>query len=109
MLRRLHALGAKDPAGQLLRSLSSRRTNATESSHLTSSTDESTLVQAQRSSSGLGAIGPASTSRLSFNSPNRGLSGLAGTGFWSGNDAMGAGWGSGVRSFTAAAETNSQR
>eukprot|EP00904_Undaria_pinnatifida_P000984 jgi/Undpi1/10887/HiC_scaffold_3.g01413.m1 len=109
MLRRLHALGAKDSTGHLLRSLSSRSNSNAASSHPPASTDEITLGQTQRSSS-LGVIGPASVSRRSFNSPNRGLSGLAGTGAWNGTDAISAGWGSGgVRSLTGGAEPTARR
>lgn len=98
MLRRLHALGTKsgsDPAAHLLRSLSTRGSN---NSGAAAAADEhtagTTTVPLQQRNHCLGAIGPASKSRYSFgsgSSPNRGLSGLAGTGTWSGGDAINGG------------------
>ena len=120
MLRRLHALGTKsgsDPAAQLLRSLSTRGGNnnnnssSGSSSAAAGSADEPTAgtptTPIQQRNPRLGAIGPASKSRYSFgsgNSPNRGLSGLAGTGFWrSGSDAMSGGVGA-ARSLSSGSE-----
>ncbi|CAM9396720.1 unnamed protein product, partial [Scytosiphon promiscuus] len=123
MLRRLHALGTKsgsDPAGHLLRSLSTRNNNnsngnaaAAQAADDSSSATSAGLDQRNRC---LGAIGPAtrgsSTSRYGFgsgNSPNRGLSGLAGTGAWtwSGSDAMNGGMGV-ARSLSSGSEPTSR-
>lgn len=107
MLRRLHALGTKsgsDPASQLLRSLSSRSsTNSSGVPCKASNAEENSAVQAKRNSS-LGAIGPARGVSRPFNSPNRGLSGLAWTGSWSGGDAIGDGRSTGLRSLTGGAD-----
>lgn len=117
MLRRLHALGTKsgsDPAAQLLRSLSTRSNNnngsngsaaaATADDEHAANTPTTPLQQRNHC---LGAIGPASKSRYSFgggSSPNRGLSGLAGTGAWSGSDAINGGGVRAARSLSSGSE-----
>lgn len=116
MLRRLHALGAKsgsDPAAQLLRSLSTRSTsnnNNTSTGTAAAPAEEHTSGTAgaplQQRNHCLGAIGPASKSRYAFgggSSPNRGLSGLAGTPSWIGNDAISGGVGA-SRSLSSGSE-----
>eukprot|EP00903_Cladosiphon_okamuranus_P015453 g14271.t2 len=124
MLRRLQALGTKsgsDPAAQLLRSLSTRSGNNNNSSSSDAAggavaADEHTAggsptTSLQQRNHRLGAIGPASKSRYSFgggnSSPNRGLSGLAGTGFWSGGDAISGGVGA-ARSLSSGTDPSAQ-
>lgn len=109
MLRRLHVLGAKDPAAQLLRSLTTRSNNNNNNT-ATTAADEQTNGTAgaplQQRNHRLGAIGPASKSRYAFgsgSSPNRGLSGLAGTSAWIGNDAINGGVGA-SRSLSSGSE-----
>lgn len=126
MLRRLHALGTKsgsDPAGHLLRSLSTRNNNNNSNGNASTAQgaadDNSSAASAgvEQRNRCLGAIGPATkgtnTSRYAFGSgtsPNRGLSGLAGTGAWtwSGSDAMNGGMGV-ARSLSSGPEPTSRR
>lgn len=97
MLRRLHVLGPKDPASQLLRSLSTRTGAPRGSSPDESSPDRHQVI---------GAIGPPSVRkdspcRSSLGGGNRGLCGLADTeracGGWDAPGVVGA-----VRHMTSA-------
>ncbi|CAM9467978.1 unnamed protein product, partial [Ectocarpus sp. 4 AP-2014] len=124
MLRRLHALGTKsgtDQASHLLRSLSTRSSNNNNNNAAGGAADENTNTASnasvQRRNLCLGAIGPASksnssSSRYAFgsgSSPNRGLSGLAGTGTWSGSDAAnGIATNTAARSLSSGSETTSR-
>ncbi|CAM9177814.1 unnamed protein product, partial [Ectocarpus fasciculatus] len=125
MLRRLHALGTKsgtDQASHLLRSLSTRSNNNNNNNNAAAAAgaaDENTSLNPslQRRNLCLGAIGPASksgssSSRYAFgsgSSPNRGLSGLAGTGTWNGSDAVkGGGMATAARSLSSGSETTSR-
>ncbi|CAM9306568.1 unnamed protein product [Hapterophycus canaliculatus] len=125
MLRRLHALGTKsgsDPAGHLLRSLSTRNNNSNGNAATAATaqgaddTGSANSAGLERRNRCLGAIGPASNvangSRYAVgngNSPNRGLSGLAGTGAWtwSGSDAVNGSMGA-ARSLSSGPEPTSR-
>ncbi|CAN0384231.1 unnamed protein product [Ectocarpus sp. 8 AP-2014] len=122
MLRRLHALGTKsgtDQASHLLRSLSTRSSNNNNNA-AAGAADENTNTASnahvQRRNLCFGAIGPSSKSngsgsRYAFgsgSSPNRGLSGLAGTGTWSGSDAVNGIANTAARSLSSGSETTSR-
>lgn len=91
MLRRLHVLGTKDPASQLLRTLSSRTTPCRDAESSASSSPEN-IYHSQ-----IGAIGPPSLRRSSpsrgsdslRSNGNTGLCGLADTGR---SGSVGGGW-----------------